>query len=424
MKLALYRREQLHSGDAQNVGDATADQFQRTHAAIGAWSDVEHTDDGRHGDITADSIAVSGDATVGGDLAVGGDGAIGGDLTVGGDGAIGGDLDVGGAVSADGLDVTGDVSAGDGHVVIGDLPPVAPSVGGYGIALDPWRIVADRSGSGAPSALLFQYLTEPGGEYLFRVIRNAVYDWALHALPGIGLALGSLAQRLSAVFTNSVDALYNVTVGSWRVLNLTTAPGSGTYPALAVQWLPEGGGPQVCLFRLGPADWILGPAPGNALRIGGNGFPVTTVDAGQLYTSLGVYERSRPFPMGEWQDVPYSPGLFSTSGGAAWTVGAGACYYRYALVGKTLTVQFMFAPTSVAAGAGVSLQVQLPPGLTFAANGVGKPWSAVAYALHNSAQVMAWTQANTPTVWACVLAVGWAADPTTYLYGTFTAEIA
>ena len=74
MHLGLIRREHLESGDARLVGRATAEQFQRTHAGIGAWREVEHTDDGHHGAIHADSLDLAGDALIHGDLAV--DGAV------------------------------------------------------------------------------------------------------------------------------------------------------------------------------------------------------------------------------------------------------------------------------------------------------------------------------------------------------------
>ena len=72
MHLGLLRREHLESGDARLVGRATAEQFQRTHAGIGAWREVEHTDDGHHGAIHAESLDLAGDALIHGDLAVAG----------------------------------------------------------------------------------------------------------------------------------------------------------------------------------------------------------------------------------------------------------------------------------------------------------------------------------------------------------------
>jgi hypothetical protein len=378
MHLGLYRREHLHSGDATLVGAAVVEQIQRTHGAINAWQDVEHAADGRHTAVTGDSVTVSGSVTGAG-----------------------------------------------GHVGIGDLPATGtpPSTGGYGLTLDPWRIVADRSGSGA---LLLQFLSESLGGYLVRLVRTAAYGWTLHALSGIALALGSVTERLSGVWTRTVDALDSVTVGVWRIGTTSAAPGSLAEPALAFQSLVDGSGPPLCLWRLSPNDWILSPTAGQSLRLGGGAYPIQTVDASQLYTQLGVMERGRAVAMGEWQDVPYSPALFSTAGGAAWTVAANAYRYRYALVGRVIQIQFMFAPSSVGTGAGNCLQVQVPPGMTFAAGGANLPLAVVPYCVNAGAGAVpqVYVQVLGATAWGAVLLTNWApSSGGTVLYGSFTAEI-
>lgn len=68
MDLGLFRREHLQSGDARLIGSATVDQFQRTHGAIGAWTEAEHKDDGTHGAVTADSVETTGDGDFGGEV--------------------------------------------------------------------------------------------------------------------------------------------------------------------------------------------------------------------------------------------------------------------------------------------------------------------------------------------------------------------
>jgi hypothetical protein len=60
MDLGLYRREHLHSGNAELIGAAVVEQFQRTHGAITAWQEVEHHGDGSHGAIHAESLTLTG----------------------------------------------------------------------------------------------------------------------------------------------------------------------------------------------------------------------------------------------------------------------------------------------------------------------------------------------------------------------------
>ena len=72
--LSVFRREQLESGDPQMIGGAVVHQLQRTHGAINAWAETEHDENGRHTDITADSVTTRGNVNVGGDALVDGDG--------------------------------------------------------------------------------------------------------------------------------------------------------------------------------------------------------------------------------------------------------------------------------------------------------------------------------------------------------------
>jgi len=112
MNLGLYRREHLHSGNAELLGSATVEQFQRTHGAITAWQEVEHTAEGSHTDIHCESIDVAGDALIHGDLAVDGDANVSGDLDVAGSTHL---------VDAliDTLQVTDDLVVGD-DLTVGD----------------------------------------------------------------------------------------------------------------------------------------------------------------------------------------------------------------------------------------------------------------------------------------------------------------
>jgi hypothetical protein len=58
---------------AKQLGHRVVEQFDDIIAQFSGLWNVQHKDDGSHGDITADSIVVSGDLTVGGDI-IGGDG--------------------------------------------------------------------------------------------------------------------------------------------------------------------------------------------------------------------------------------------------------------------------------------------------------------------------------------------------------------
>jgi hypothetical protein len=82
----------------------------------------------------------------------------------------------------------------------------------------------------------------------------------------------------------------------------------------------------------------------------------------------GISEYARPWRLGDWVNVPYNAGDFSTAGGGAWTVAAGNYVaYRYSLVGHTVILSFNFQNTTIAGTAGISLQVKLPAylGVTF-----------------------------------------------------------
>ncbi|HEX6274236.1 MAG TPA: hypothetical protein VFZ53_14445 [Polyangiaceae bacterium] len=60
MNLGLFQKEKIKSDDPRLIGQATSEQFARTHAALQTWSETEHKDDGTHGNVTADSVKVVG----------------------------------------------------------------------------------------------------------------------------------------------------------------------------------------------------------------------------------------------------------------------------------------------------------------------------------------------------------------------------
>jgi len=90
-----------------------AEQFA---ALVQGYLSVQHKDDGSHGDITADSLTVTGDATIDGDI------TGGADLTIAGDAAIGGDItcdNLTASATVEGSTISiGDVSTA-GNLIIG-----------------------------------------------------------------------------------------------------------------------------------------------------------------------------------------------------------------------------------------------------------------------------------------------------------------
>jgi hypothetical protein len=91
--------------------------------------------------------------------------------------------------------------------------------------------------------------------------------------------------------------------------------------------------------------------------------------AASTVSAAGAYfERSRSVALGEWTQVAYNAGNFSTSSAALWTVDAGdQAVFSYMLVGKTITVSIEINTSTVSAGGTAgNLRVVLPGG--FVAN--------------------------------------------------------
>jgi len=292
MNIGLFRREHLQSGDASLIGNATADQFQRTHGAIGAWQEVEHTDDGHHSDITADSIVV-GDITAG-------------DITV-----------------------TGDINSGDGAVAIGDLPASAPVSGGPGIRFGPWRILSDPTGPNSSAtfpALVFQFLNEIVGPYLFRFYRWSANFWVLAPAPGVQLQLGG----------GGTDRLTNVVsmdVNCSGIVGTRDVQATGTVSAAA---MTVGGQPVIVANKVnqvvGSALQVAGPAIAdlqlldtqsgvmmrllcyqNTFKVWYSTSELFVVDvAGNARTLAGLYERGRAYAQG--QRIPWAPLILTSAG--------------------------------------------------------------------------------------------------------------
>ena len=86
---------------------------------------------------------------------------------------------------------------------------------------------------------------------------------------------------------------------------------------------------------------------------------------GTVTATGGVYERGRTVAMGEWIDVPFSAANFTANGTMTWTVAAGdQVIYRYALVGKTVTVNLNLSTTSIGGTVNTTLYLALPAALT------------------------------------------------------------
>lgn len=204
MIFGLHFRERLQKGGA--LGNTVILEFQRLMASLRTWGEVEHNDDGTHGAVTAESVAVSGDLTVEGNGTIVGDMAVQGSLDLSTD-----DNDIG----VQGIDLTGSRVRWDTY------PATA--------------IVADN---------------------LYPVVE--------------------ISRALVPAVDNSID------IGHY---------GSGS-------------------------------------RRFKNGVFSGTLEANQIYGVLGIYERTRNAPMGEW--TAYTPTVTGI------TLGASTLAARYAKVGKTV----------------------------------------------------------------------------------------
>jgi hypothetical protein len=79
----------------------------------------------------------------------------------------------------------------------------------------------------------------------------------------------------------------------------------------------------------------------------------------------GLYERGRSTHLGEWIQVAYAGGNFTGNASMTWTVDAGdQSTYTYTLVGKTMTVAWFLATTTVAGTPNTTLQITIPGGFT------------------------------------------------------------
>jgi hypothetical protein len=296
MNLGIYARERLQSGDAQLAGQAALDQFQKTHGALQAWSEVEHLDDGTHGAITAASIVVAGDATVHGDATVDGDLTVEGDVTLT-------DLVV--------ENITAEAIATD--FVVPKTPSNNPTVNHVGAGANPWAEVA---------------------AYTFRATTSVVI-----AIITLAYDLLNGAMSVSAHVTPSADASFDLgangmSVKRWRNGYFSTQVVS---PSVLIDGslLTYDSGSDALQI----AQTHVRPAVDNTFDMGisgatwRNGFFGNNVSAngGEVYAGLYFREASRATPVGWF--TSYTPVWAGTTTNP--TIGNGTLAGDYTIVGNT-----------------------------------------------------------------------------------------
>jgi hypothetical protein len=332
MHLGLFRREHLQSDDPRLIGSATTDQFQKTHGALQAWSEVEHKDDGSHGAIHADSLDVTGDVTVGGSVNASGDQSLfGGDVVaqygtghetaIGVLNAINGVSLVPGEVVRDGVLIGGITN---GFWLEQRAAPAPMDPGSYELAI--WNL---KHSTVTPS---------------LRIGRIGGVPTVIDGGTGATLNLGDFTRPLAQVYANLVSGT-SLVARSGGYSATFVADSARSAASLNSHFVPT-------TSAASDLGWTNG-ASYQRWR--------------SLYLSAGLYEYNRTVAQGIPQSVPYSAGLFTTYGGAAWTVEAGDLIgYTYTLVGKICIIQINLQNSSVAAGAGVFLIIQNPPGISWA----------------------------------------------------------
>ena len=84
-----------------------------------------------------------------------------------------------------------------------------------------------------------------------------------------------------------------------------------------------------------------------------------------LKLTQGLYERARAVPVGEWTSVPFTAGNFTGSGSMRWIVESeNVTTYAYARIGKTMTVVFHIATSTVGGTPSTQLRIAIPGGHT------------------------------------------------------------
>ena len=147
------------------------------------------------------------------------------------------------------------------------------------------------------------------------------------------------------------------------------------------------------------------------------------VDNGYIETARGFREHRRGFNLGEWTTPPFAAEHFSGSGGMAWSVGPGNLEtYAYTVVGKTMTVSWSIAASTITGRVDKSLRLAIPDGYV-PGHRVRVPTGLGSNGVHSIG--VAEVSANTPVIYIYPTAdrvTNFNAGPAD-LYGQITFEI-
>jgi hypothetical protein len=110
-----------------------------------------------------------------------------------------------------------------------------------------------------------------------------------------------------------------------------------------------------------------GPTASNKLYLGAPTGPFGSsrrIEGGYFFdlnVSNGVIERGRSVAMGEWTDITYNAGNFTAGGAMTWGVDVfDIGTLKYAVIGKSLLLNFYIAATTTAGVAAPDLRITLP----------------------------------------------------------------
>lgn len=213
----------------QVLENATRAEFEAFLSLLVGWLRAQHKDDGSHGAITADSVAVSGAVTIGTTLAVVGTGSFNDNVTADADGNP---VIIGSFGSTDaGFDATA----------------------GSGVASSHWRIVA-KNGTGPGHRLEFRDMRDSSRSVQFyfadSAVGSGVVNYSMLPVANVDLNFGEDAagKRLGEAnfsIIRSDNGLYErrrtLAIGEWT----TPTYAAGNYTASAGTWTLPNGAAQV-----------------------------------------------------------------------------------------------------------------------------------------------------------------------------------
>jgi hypothetical protein len=143
-----------------------------------------------------------------------------------------------------------------------------------------------------------------------------------------------------------------------------------------------------------------------------------------LKLTQGVYERARTVPLGEWTSVPFNAKNFTGNGSMTWTVGPGnVTTYAFTLVGRTMTVIFHVAGSTVGGQANTQLRIAIPGGKT--ATKRARAWCQNFNSTHSASFCEVIAGATTINIYKDLTSTtNWTGDKDlTAVYGQITFEI-